>query len=350
MTEGTTGVADASRDTGPESDRPLRLSHSKVKAWDDCQRLFYLQYVANRFRLPSMYAIYGLAAHRAIERDLKAVMRGAAPATLEDLIDSFHEAFYHFLLRNDPNGLLREDADRIHWFYTRGMDAVRVYREQAQPFVASADGSIRPVAVEHYLRFKHPDYPTIEYAGMLDVVTERRDEHGVLQRSMRDWKFIGKPWKGGDEHYYTQADAYLWAVQDVGVLDSVLTPAAPFPRRMIFGTFPLPYVEKRVLEDGTKEDVSPPACMLDWRATERREQNRAAYAEHVIYVAESVMEAGEHEEAYKPRTSPACGWCDMVHYCAPGLAYLKREGRPIYKPKPPADLAPALDFAQEELL
>lgn len=327
-TDAATGVtiSDDKKDDGKD-DGKLWLSHTQVSHYGKCPRSWYLSKVLRRPRAPSLYAIMGKVAHGLIEDDLRAFMDDGGQFSLSDLQRLAPAAFDATLDQEDPDHILA--SPQADYFRLRLHDALRLYVEKARPAVASFENGVAPIAVERRFDFSHPLDGTVRYVGVIDVVTERiaPGSENVKQRTLRDWKFIGKPWRRGEELRYEQADAYLWAIHGAGVLDDV---GEPLPQRAIFATFPL----RQDLAPG-----DPPTHTLDWRVGERTPLQIKRYADHVLEVAGEIragVASPEPYNAFAPKVSALCAYCDHIRECDAGLQEVARRRQRIMTPELPA--------------
>lgn len=157
---------------------PLVLSGSSINTYLRCPKQWEYAYVKAIKSPPTLRMAVGQAGHTAIELDLKEKLQTGADQPLEQVQDTFRDAF-----EAEADGA--EDTEKETWGQAldSGIKSVSVWREKVAPVT-------KPLYVEEPVQFKING--TI-VNGTADVVREEGFEPVV-----GDWKFVGKkPSSGG---------------------------------------------------------------------------------------------------------------------------------------------------------
>lgn len=250
----------------------IRLSHSQMDTWQQCQLRWRLQKIDKLPAAPAEALILGTAFHAALEAD------GIASERLTDyqLLGIFEKAFQAELANADPTGLITNDK-RIA-LRRKAQLMITEYIRTVQPYFA-------PLDVEQDFILGMSD--DVHFVGRIDAITPV---------SIVDWKTANKPWQLGDQDHKDQATAYLIA--------------RPDQTRVSFAVF---------APDGE-------SCSFQSLPTTRTEEQKALYRAKVLRVADE-MRAAKASGNFPANPGPLCGWCNHLGSCSAGEAWLKLKGR-----------------------
>lgn len=148
---------------------PLVLSGSSVATYQRCPQWWYFEYIKRLVRPPRIQMARGLAAHEAIELDLKHRLKTWEDLPREQVVEHFIDRFAEYA--RDAYVPPRETKDDI---FRRGVLAVGAWYDNVAP-------TTFPLFVEVNGRFKVDD---VLYDWTADLI----DTEFIV----RDWKFVGK--------------------------------------------------------------------------------------------------------------------------------------------------------------
>jgi hypothetical protein len=170
----------------------LVLSASSVTTFLRCGQQWYFAYVAGVKSPPSLRAIRGIAAHAAVEVDMRQKMSTRVDLPVTDMLDAYDESWNE----ESRNGYSITGDELPGVVKDKGYELVELYHREVAP-------TIQPVLVEEPIQFAINGQP---YSGQIDIATEVEFEDpdlwGPPERRLviRDTKTTGRT---------PQEDAYL---------------------------------------------------------------------------------------------------------------------------------------------
>ncbi len=269
----------------------MRLSHSQMETWQQCELKWALGKVYHAPAAPSDALILGTAFHAALEADGRAWIADRRRMTRDELVAVFHAALDAERAASDPDDLL---ADQVSTMRRRGVAMIAAYVRDVQPHLA-------PEAVEIEVGFTLDN--DLTFTGRVDAVTAR---------AVVDWKTASRPWARDAAEHKDQASAYLIAY--------------PARSRVVFVVFAC-------------DPEAPDVCAAQTHVATRTEEQLAAYRAQVAQVADAIADA-RRRNVYVARPTPLCGWCGYLGSCALGRAWLDAAGRVARVPVIASDINP----------
>lgn len=169
----------------------LVLSASSVTTFLRCGQQWFYAYVAGVKSPPSLRAIRGIAAHAAVEMDMRQKMITGVDVPVEDMIDAYTTSWTEETVDGWSNPTNGETPGGIK---DKGVELVRLYHELVAP-------TIQPTMVELPIQFEINGQP---YSGQIDLGEEVEVDLGWGEPEkrlvIRDTKTTGRSPSG---------DAYL---------------------------------------------------------------------------------------------------------------------------------------------
>lgn len=144
---------------------PVVLSGSSLATFLRCGQQWYFAYVANIKSPPTIRQAIGLAAHTALELNMRQKIETGIDLPKEQLLDEFSDRYDIEVYDAAPDEHETPEAGK-----TSGLGLVSLARERVLP-------SIQPILVEAPVQFAINGIP---YAGVIDLVDSRS--------RIRDWK------------------------------------------------------------------------------------------------------------------------------------------------------------------
>lgn len=157
----------------------LVLSGSSLNTFLRCPRQWEYAYVWRLKEPPTLKQALGIAAHDALETDLRQKIQTREDLPLDMVLDAFADAFKKeaYDAREIP-----DKGETRPLFLDSGVAAVKLWHEVVAP-------TYQPVAVEEHIQFKINDV-------VIDGTLDARDEDGKI----RDHKFVGKKPSSGEQY------------------------------------------------------------------------------------------------------------------------------------------------------
>lgn len=145
----------------------LVLSGSSTSTYQRCPQWWYFEYIEQRRRPPRLQMARGLAAHEAVERDLRHKLATGEHLPREQVIEDFMDLFVEYA-RETPD---QQGQDTKADVFRRGVLAMEAWCDDVAP-------TIEPLYVEYNGQF---EIDGIAYNWTADLVD--------TARTVRDWKF-----------------------------------------------------------------------------------------------------------------------------------------------------------------
>jgi hypothetical protein len=192
----------------------LVLSGSSLNTFLRCARQWEYAYVYRLKSPPSLKQALGIAAHDALEIDLRQKITTREDLPMDMVLDAFADAF------KKEGQDAREKPDKGETrplFMDSGIAAVRKWHSDVAPLY-------QPVAVEEHVQFKINDV-------VIDGTLDARDEDGWI----RDHKFVGKKPSSGEAYVLNMTGyaigsrvAHPGTIETGIVLDHVVRTKEPY--------------------------------------------------------------------------------------------------------------------------
>lgn len=245
--------------TTPDDGGPrLRLSFSRVDTYRQCPLRYRYRYVDGLPERPSPHLSFGSSIHRALEAFWDRKLPDPPP--LETLLDALYHGW-------DSTGFAEVERDEQLRYYRHAREVLTAHHHRF------ADTALAPVAVEQWFRLPLPD--GLEVVGAIDLV----EPTGAGGLGVVDWK-TNRRAKSREEvasslqlAIYALAVEHLWGQPPAWVALDFVVPGV--------------------------------------RVTVPREHIDTDAAIEAIREVAAAMRA----EAFEPRPSPLCGWCDYRAEC-----------------------------------
>jgi hypothetical protein len=168
---------------------PVVLSGSSLNTFLRCARQWEYAYVQRLRRPPSLKAALGIAAHDAVETDLRQKIVTRVDIPKSDVVDAFATKFRTEAADSEENEKKKETRATM---LDSGVIAVGHWYDHVAP-------ATQPVLVEQNGQFlltirdrRTEETMAVPYDWTLDMVDE--------QERVRDWKFVSKKPSGGQEY------------------------------------------------------------------------------------------------------------------------------------------------------
>lgn len=245
--------------TSPDDGGPtLRLSFSRVDTYRQCPLKYRYRYVDGLPERPSPHLSFGSSIHRALEAFWDRKLPDPPP--LQTLLDALYDGW-------DSSGFADVERDEQVRYYHHARDVLAAHHHRF------ADVALTPVAVEQWFRLPLPD--GLEVVGAIDLVEPT--EGGGL--GVVDWKTNRRAKSREEVASSLQLAIYALAVEH------------------LWGQPPA-WVALDFVVPGVRVTVPREAIDTDAAVTAIRE-----------------VAAAVRGEAFAPRPSPLCDWCDFRAEC-----------------------------------
>lgn len=161
--------------------QPLVLSASSISTFLRCGLQWYYAYVVGIKAPPSLRAVRGIAAHRAVEVDMRQKITSGIDVPVDDMLDAFDSSW----TEETVDGFEVREGEEPGDVKDKGYALVKLYHREVAPH-------IQPTLVEEPIQF------TINgqvYSGQIDIgrmVTEDAWDGPVEKLELRDTKTTGR--------------------------------------------------------------------------------------------------------------------------------------------------------------
>lgn len=142
------------------------LSASSLTTYLRCGQQWYFAYVAGMKAPPSLRAIRGIAAHAAVEVDMRQKIDTYEDLPVQDMLDAFDTSWSAEAV-GAPD---KDDNETAGQIKDKGYDLIRLYREKVAP-------KIQPILVEEPIQFQINGQV---WSGQIDVA-----ERAILGKEPR---------------------------------------------------------------------------------------------------------------------------------------------------------------------
>jgi hypothetical protein len=177
----------------------LVLSGSSVATYRRCPQWWYYEYIQQLVRPPRLQMARGLAAHEAVEFDLKHKVATWHDAPREQVVDLYIDRFVEYS-KDSPRV---QGKDTIEDIFRRGVLAVEAWYDNVAP-------DIFPLFVEVNGRF---EVDGVLYDWTADVIDQ--------SYLVRDWKFVKKKPQPGSpfspDYTYPMRGYYMGAETELDI-------------------------------------------------------------------------------------------------------------------------------------
>lgn len=177
----------------------LVLSGSSVATYRRCPQWWYFEYIEQQVRPARLQMARGLAAHEAVEYDLKHKIATWEDAPKDEVVDLYITRFAEYA-KDSPEIQGKDTKDDV---FRRGVLAVEAWRDHIAP-------NIFPLFVEVNGRF---EIDGVLYDWTADVI----DQSFLV----RDWKFVKKKPQPGSpfspDYTYPMRGYYIGAETELGL-------------------------------------------------------------------------------------------------------------------------------------
>lgn len=151
---------------------PFVLSSSSVATFLRCGTQWYFAYVEGRKSPPSVRQVVGIAAHRAIEHNMRQKIDTLTDLPRDEVLDAFNDSFDEEIYGWEPS----EDDETPEKGKSSGTRLVALARDRVLPL-------IQPLLVEMPVQMSvkvSDEVGSVPYSGVLDMVDSKGRVH--------DWK------------------------------------------------------------------------------------------------------------------------------------------------------------------
>jgi hypothetical protein len=201
------------------------LSASSVTTFLRCGQQWFFAYVAGVKSPPTLKAVRGIAAHRAVEVDMSQKLITGEDIPEDDMVDAYSTSFDHEIV----NGYRTDAGVTVGDIKDKGVELVKLYRSDVAP-------TIQPMAVEMPIRFKINNQ---EWSGQIDLV-ESMSHAGDSRPRVRDTKTTART-PSSDSYllamtgYAIGARKALGEVESDVILDYLIALKTPIYKEIRFG-------------------------------------------------------------------------------------------------------------------